>query len=295
MKYVHSVSVVAFALVLVACGGTGSGGSTHTATTTTTNNIPTGAHIECVVLAPTTFDNGTLSDGQQFIYQDPEDIESQDQVQFELVYYDANGRHVLPATGWGTSDTANIYGTITFDDGIFIASNSQTSTAQAVSCVYSNTVFSAQYEVLPRQVRLRGVVTDSVTKAGLSGVEVDFYGPQNPNVAGSAIIFTGRVISAIDGSFRASIPSYTTAFTLVNKTLPAGFERFIQFDGGYYATSQVGCYSPLPAYPVGEQFMIDYTNPKPQTNGTILLLPSSVGEPPDLACSAFSSARPKKK
>ncbi|HWD41753.1 MAG TPA: hypothetical protein VG944_23125 [Fimbriimonas sp.] len=290
MKHVYLLAGAAFALVLVACGGSGGGNSSANGgangTTSGLPVAPAGAHVEAVVSAPTTFDNGSQTNGQQFIYQDPTNIEAQDQVTFQLVYEDSDGtRHVLPTNNWSTTDTSSTFGTLIYNSGTFAANTAQTTTAQTVATLYNGITYSTQYDILPRQVRLRGQVLADDTKAPLAGVEIDFYGPENPLDPTSTLVFRGHVMTAFDGTFRASIPSSVTNFYLANASLPKGYQnkRYYRYKGSYFHTNDITCFAALPAYANGERFMIDYTNPNLATNGTILLL--SDKEPtPSAAC-----------
>ena len=306
MKHVHLLAGASLALVLIACGGSdsvinnnGAGtGNNSGATGTGTTINPAALHIEAVVLNPTSFDNGSMTGGQTFIIQDLTNIESEDQIQLELVYYDSSGnRIVISPGGWSSSDTQSQYGQLTYNSGIFVASNAQNLTPLTFSTTYNGYTYSAYYDVLPRQVRLRGMVRAADTSAPVYGAEVDFYGPQNPTVNGSPLVFVGKVISAYDGTFRASIPPSATNFTVTNAsvaTLPApGYQRIEVFQGAQYPTGQLTCMAPVQTYTDGERFMIDFSNSNNWTNGTVNLV--SANEPdsklPSSGCSVSATYR----
>lgn len=366
MKNLHLFAALGVAILLVACGGSSTSstsGSTSALTTGTTSttgttgtssgslSAPSGTHIEAIVSHLTTFDTAFKSQGIVFQYQDLATIQSLDQIQFQLVYYNGAGtRVVLPTDQWTSSDTSQLYGTLSYNSGTYVAGNATTPNPLVIQAVYNNATFTANYSVVARQVRLRGLVESDVTHTRLSGIEVDFYGFSNitndtpyavqtvdavdslgglhPYTAysyptaynGSNLVFLGKTTTQADGTIRGSVPSGTYGFTLVNSTLPLGYQRIFRFKGQLYNTSDLnplglapiptplpivtppagGLPNPLP-YPIsaavraelpllnnylpnGEYYLSNYTgNTNPVTNGTIELIPNSetVGTPPN--------------
>ena len=303
MKHVHLLAGLSLAVVLIACGGSdnllnnnGTAGNTTSGSVGITPLNPAVIHIEAVVLNPTTYDDGAMTGGQTFIVQDLNNIESEDQIEFQLAYEDSQGRHVINPGNWLSSDTANTYGTLTYNSGIFIASSAQNLHPLTITTEYNGFTYSSFYSVLPRQVRLRGMVVANDTHTPVFGAEVDFYGPQNPTISGSPLVFRGKVTSAYDGTFRASIPPSTSSFTVTNASISAlvpAFQRYMEYLNQYYQTDDSTCYAPLQTYQNGERFMIDFTNPNPVTNGTVTLVSGAQPTPTTTACSISTSVKPK--
>jgi hypothetical protein len=238
-----------------------------------------------------------MTGGQTFIVQDLNNIESLDQIQLQLAYEDAEGRHVINPGNWSTSDTAGTYGQLTYNSGIFVASSAQNLNPLLFATNFDGYTYSATYSVLPRQVRLRGIVKTADTQLPLFGAEVDFYGPQNPTVNGSPLVFRGKADSAYDGTFRASIPPSTTAFTVTNASLallPVSVQRYMEYLGNVYQTGVLTCDAPLQTYTDGERFMIDFSNTNPLTNGTVCIFSTAQATPTVNGCSATSALRPLK-
>jgi hypothetical protein len=278
MKNLHLLAVGAAALVLAACGGSsGSSNSSSTATTSTTS-LPVGVtpRIEAIVTHLTSYDTATFN-GKTVTWQlqDLNTIQALDQIQFQLVYYTASGsRVVLPTDQWTSSDTAQTFGTLAFNNGNFQAANATSPSPLTVSVIYNNHVYSSVYAVVPRQVRERGLIESyGSTSTTLAGVEVDFYGFEDlsddtpyavqmvqdqteadNNIAGtyteyvfpttannSGLVFLGRTVTQSDGTFRASIPAGTYGFTILNSSLPKGYEtkRIFQYRGQFYNTGDL--------------------------------------------------------
>jgi hypothetical protein len=214
-------------------------------------------------MSPATIDNGSESNGQKFVLQDPATIQATDQVQFQLVYYNSSGaRVVLPTDQWSTSDTTQSYGVLSYNNGDFAASTAKTPAPLTISVIYQDKTYSANYQVLPRQVRERGVLQSDTTHMPLSGVEVDFYGfsditndtpyavqaavdtegnpyteyafPTQPNITN--LVFLGKTTTQSDGTFRASVPAGTYGFTLLSSSVPVGYQRIFRYRGNLYNT-----------------------------------------------------------
>jgi hypothetical protein len=281
MRNLHLFAAAGAAFVLAGCGGGGSGssGSTVSTSTGTTVAAPSSTHIEAIVSHLTSYDTVTVNGKTvvQWLYQDPTTIQALDQIQFQLVYYTAsNTRVVLPTDQWTTSDTNSSYGTIAYNNGNFQAANATTPAPQTVSVVYNDRVYSTSWDVVPRQVRERGLVqSDASSHTPLKGIEIDFYGfsnlqndtpwdgtivqdqnntgnyieytyPTIPNT--SSVVFLGRATTQVDGTFRGSVPAGTYGFTLANNSLPSGYQRIFRYRGQLYNTGDITPYglAPLP-------------------------------------------------
>ena len=194
------------------------------------------------------------------------------------------------ATGFTTSDTANLYGTLTYDRGVFVATGAQTQSAQTITVTYNGTSYYNQYDVLPHQARVRGRLIAHDTGKPVAGVEIDFYGPSSANNSG--LVLRGKVITQADGTFQASVPARslvgsqpfdaTTSMQINNATLPASYQQFFQYNGNIYQTGTISCVAPLELPGTTEAFG-DQTSSTPglvQGNNDLLSVTQCSGTTP---------------
>lgn len=285
MKHGHSLAVALLALTLSACGG-GGGGSSSTGSPVGLTGTP---RVEAV-LTDTSLD-------PNFSYQDPLNLQTGDGVTFQLVSYSSSGeRTVLAPDGWRTTDTNSTYG-ILASNGVFTAGNSAmpTGSKYIVTATFGGRDYSSYYVINPRQVRLRGKVLAEADSADQSvnpvyGLTVNFYGPRNPDDPSSATVIVATVHTAVDGTFRASIPSSATGFSIDPASVPGPYYASFRYLGARYDAGSTFC---MPTFPVpfadGDRTLLDSENSDPTTNGTILLTPKTLfpdGKPDPDGCSA---------
>lgn len=297
MKQFYSVAAALVALALAGCAGSGSSSSSNKAVGATTEprveavvrltqaDIVTsaqGKYSDADLLDPTKIQPSDLVDPLHFGIQDPFNIQASEDVYFELVNYTTatDGtitRHILPSGNWTVNDSTGLAGSVAVNSGLFTAGAQQTTSTEAVTAYVNGVTYGTNYGIKPRQVRLIGKVLGEDATA-IMGVTVDFYAPQDPNDATSPLQLIGQVKTAYDGSFRASVPTYTNVtLQLENATVPAKYWRSFTYNGVRYDTGTTLCTAPVPAslLQVGERNMVDTSITDITTNGTIVLAPKS--------------------
>ena len=203
-------SVIVLATVLGCAGSDSTTGGPITPTLT----IVTEPRVEAV----TTVGRADLPG-----FVDPLNIQTGEQVQFQLVGYTAdNVRVVLPVNDWGTSDDTNTFGQIANNSGVFLASDRQTPTVQYVRARYNDKDYFAEYQVRPRAIRVGGAVLSQTTRLPLRGIELRFYSDLGQEV--------GRAVTQYDGTFMAAVPNTATFFQVNNNTLPTDYFRLVRFN-----------------------------------------------------------------
>jgi hypothetical protein len=277
MKHAYTFAGICVIATLTACAGTGGGtSSTTTMTGVSTNTVRIETQIPASSTIPPIDQIGPSSCPLTFSLVDPTNIESGDTFQFVLASYDANGNRsvITAATGFSTSDSAGLYGGLTYDEGIFSASTAQTQTAQTINVTYNGQTYYAQYDVLPHQARVRGRLLSHATGDPIPNVEIDFYGPPSLAAVQQAaangtlvtLVLRGKVVTQADGTFQASVPARissldfdpTEYMQINNATLPTGYQRFFSYDGLVYATGTVSAAaaapieSPITGLPFGD-------------------------------------------
>ena len=207
------------ALALAACGGNGNGGNRDNTTDTSSLGATGDLRVEAVLTNPNL--------DPDYIYQDPLNIQANDNVTFQLVSYSGSGdsvtRNVVPTQAsvdggvtFTTTDTTSVGGSLSITDGLFTAANTDSGTRQYIlTANYQGNAYNVQYRVNPRlnQARVRGRVVDE-NGGGVYNALVEFYEPRNPMDTTSRQILVSRVRTAIDGTFRASVPVASTTGTL---------------------------------------------------------------------------------
>ena len=218
MKHGNAWAIGLLALTLTACGGNG---SNDRKTSTNTDNLGlTGDYRVEAVLTDKTLD-------PDYIYQDPLNLEAGDNVTFLLVNYSGSGssatRSVVPTqsftadgVSFTTNDTTARAGALSPTDGIFTAASTDSGSRQyIVTARYQGAAFNTLYQINPRlnQVRVRGKVVDSSSN-GVYNAVVEFYEPRNPLDTESRQVRVATVRTAVDGTFRASVPIPSITNTL---------------------------------------------------------------------------------
>ena len=210
MKHGNAWAIGLLALTLAACGGNGDH-KDRTSTDTNDLGLTSDYRVEAV-LTDRTLD-------PDYIYQDPLNLQANDNVTFQLVNYSGSGanatRSVVPTqssseggVSFSTNDTTGRAGSLSPTDGIFTAASSDSGARQyIVTARYRGAAFNALYQVNPRinQVRVRGKVVDSSSN-GVYNAIVEFYEPRNTLDTNSRQIRVATVRTAIDGTYRASVP-----------------------------------------------------------------------------------------
>ena len=199
-------AALVLALTALGCGGSSTGSSTSTVGA---SGLTT-PQIEAQVFTSST------ATGSAPVVEDTLNIQTGELVEFQVVAYDSAGvRHVLGATNWTWSDSANSYGTLDPASGLFAVGSAATPSRQIVNARYNGATVAAYYNVNPYQSRVIGQVIASDTKAGVRGVGVTFYASDNT--------VAGYTLSSYDGTFRASVRANAVKFSVDPTTLGTGY------------------------------------------------------------------------
>jgi len=284
MKHVQKITVAMLAVAIWGCGGSGGGSSSPT---TTLNLNP---RVEAIVtvqrtnlMHPDQWTDAQLNDPTNlavkadlidptvFGVQDPKNIEIGESMTFQLVNYTPDGvRHILSGVAFANSDSSSSFGVLAANTGQFIAGNAPTTAPLFVSASFNGQVYSVEYDLKIRQVRVLGTVLDGGTNAAdLAGSQVQFFDG------------TGKLVDTVtiqfDGSIRASVPTVTATFTVFGDSLPDTFYHSFTYGGLQYDASATGC---VPSMPTGLNIG---TTTLP---ATILVTPRVAGQatPPSTGC-----------
>jgi len=295
MKQVQKFSVALLAMLAIGCGG-GGNGSVH---------VPGGIlngtpRVEAIVkvlrtnlMHPSLWTDAQLADPTNmavkadlinptvFGVQDPNDIECNEQITFQLVSYASDGtRNILPGVTFVSSDATGVYGNLAGNTGDYLAGNAATppppgntmiATPLTLSAMYNGTQYSALYQLKIDQVRVLGTVLAQGTNADqLVGTKVQFFNSAGALVDSTTVQF--------DGSFRASVPVVATSFTILADTIPDSFYHSFNYLGLQYDAGVVTCFAPLPTGLVTGTTSLA---------GTIFVSPrvANQGTPPSTGCS----------
>lgn len=302
MKHGHSFAIAILALALAACGG--SGGNDRN-----TGDEPVGLTNEPRVEA--ILEDPSLDPG--FLYQDPLNLQTGDTVRFQLVNYTNGGstRNVLAADRFSTDDTRNDSGQLDPTIGVFRAANASVGNRQyTVGARFQGITYTANYQIKPRQIRLRGKVLAQGTGNPVYNATIDFYAPRNPSDTSTSQVIIATVRSSYDGTFRVSIPAFNddvdTAqeanaaaqirFTVRATNLPDGYFRSFRFNGLQYDAGSNVCRPTLLSRDTvtdpdtGEQVFLPFKSgdrylvtqgDDAEAAGVIQLAPESLGEKPE--------------
>jgi len=284
MMHVQKFTVAMLALIVVGCGGGGNGAPPVVNPGVTTPTVEAVVKVLRTNLQhPNNWTDAQLVNPQTpglqpdlinptvFGIQDPTNIQCNEQVVFQVVTYSADGtRNILPAT-FATSDAAGTYGNLATNTGDFLAGNSSTSSPLSVSGTVNGASYSAFYDIKVDQVRLLGQVLAQGTNANqLAGSLIQFF-----NATGGLV---DTVTVASNGTFRASVPTVATSFTIVPDTLPATFYHSFNYLGLQYDSGVVSCFAPLPTgLSAGTVSLPNVIYVSPRVSGQ--------GTPPSTGCS----------
>ncbi len=295
MKHGHSFAIGILAFALAACGGSGNGGSGSSVVGLTST-----PRVEVVLTDP------TLDPG--YPYMDPLSLQTGDRVQFQLVNYsgstDAPTRNVLVASSFRTTDSTGVGGVFSTSDGVFSAATTDTGGRDyIVTARYLDQDYSTFYTVNARQIRLHGKVVAEGTGLPVYNATVDFYGLRNPLDSTSQTVVIASVHTAVDGTYKVSIPAFNDSvgtaaeanaapkitFTVRDSALPDGYYGSFIYKTTRYDAGSTVCrptlISAIPSsddssvflpFKSGERFIIDTTDSDATTNGTIVLTPKTL-------------------
>lgn len=284
MKYLQAYAAAVMALLLIGCGGSdGKGGTTPV----DNGNLGT-PHVEAIVEVsraslqhPNNFTDAQLLDPtNQAVYndllpaaktvfglQDPLNFQIGENFVFQLVAYDktTGARVILPASFF-SNDIDGTYGLLGQNSGNFNASSVATADDQTLYATYQGVSYESKYAVRPRQARVVGKVLSTDTNTPQAGVELLFYTSTGQ--------FVGKVVTAADGSYRASVPTSAFEFTINGNSINPGNWREFMFNSLTFDASNADCRAVLPALQQGTQVL-----------GTIFLTPRTLAEPALTGCS----------
>jgi hypothetical protein len=249
-----AAALMALAL-LIGCAGSDDGSNTTTGVLTgtprieavvkidRTNLIDPSKYTDAELRDPTLVNPNDLINPTLYGVQDPRNIQTGEQYWFQLVRYNDLGQREILSDNltWQLSDQR--YAELGTNSGLFLAGNNATQTNQFVYAFYNGTRYEARYEINPRQVRLIGIVLQEGTNQPLPGVELFFF-----DNFGTLV---GQAASSYDGTFRASLPTNTVAFTPTVESIPTTFFQSFVYDGLRYSVGFPQCKAPLPALEVG--------------------------------------------
>jgi hypothetical protein len=262
---ITAASVVVF---IAGCGGSGSS-SSNTTQPPPSNLGP--ARIEAIVLVstanlknPTEFTPAQLLDPTNqavkkdllnptvFGFQDTQNFQTNEDYVFQLAAYgtpssgNPYGRVILPAT-FSSSDTIGQFGTLAANSGVFLAAGSATTTPLSVYATYGGQDYSGTYSIKPRQGRVIGSIIVQGARQAVPGIGLNFY-DANGNL-------TDSITTAVDGTFRASMPIASVSMTLDPHTIPLSMYGLFEFVGQIYTAGDPGCRAILPTLTVGTQLL----------------------------------------
>jgi len=284
MKYLQAYAAAVMALLLIGCGGSdGKGGKPPVEN----SNLGT-PRIEAIVQVsraslehPDNFTDEELLDPTNqsvyadlrtaaktvFGYQDPLNFQIGENFVFQLVAYDnvTGERVVLPAT-FRSNDNTGVYGVLGQNSGTFEASNAATADNQTLFASYKGLNYQTQFAVRPRQSRIVGKVLTSDTNTGVAGVELLFYTNSG--------LFAGKVTTAPDGTYRASVPNSASEYTVNGNTIPSSQWREFTYNSLTFDASNADCRATLPALAEGTIVL-----------GSIFLTPRTAEQPALTGCS----------
>ncbi len=226
MKKLHLFLAAIGALILLGCGGSNNGTQTFSGNPAS----PSTPRVEAVLRSDPS------------VVVDPQDIETGDEIVFELVNYTGSPgnltRNVLSPVTWRSSDVNSNFGNLASNSGLYLAGDQPMASRAIVGGTFAGTEYSGFYQIHSREVRLSGVVQDENTNAPIGGITLQFYDGDNNLV--------GQVTSAFDGTFRASIPVSAVSFQVSPDSVGLAYYPSYTFDGLRYDASDAACRAPLP-------------------------------------------------
>ncbi len=301
MKQVQKFAYAMLALAAIGCGGSGNGTSTTASTVTTST-----PRIEAIVkvlptnlLHPSQWTAAQLLNPQTpglqadlinpnvFGVQDPNNFQAGEQYVFQLVSYTTTAagvvRNILSNVSFASTDPTNLYGNLANNTGDFSAGTNKTTSTLSVTAESKNSNYMASYSIQTDQVRLIGTVLAQGTNANqLAGTKLNFYD-------GTGLL-VGSVTVEYDGTFRASVPTTATGFTVVADSVPGTFYQSYNYLSTQYDAGVSGC-DGTATLPVG------LTVGTATLAGPVYVAPkvANQGPPPSTGCLAIDTVREKKK
>lgn len=274
MKHLTLFVAAVMALVVAGCGGSGGGDNGG-------NNPPDGTlgtpRVEAVVRIertnlkdPTKYTDDELADPQvvspddlivptAYGVQDIQNFQTGETYYFQLVAYSDTGRRVILDARFTSSDSEQKYGLVG-DSGLYQASNVPTPEPATVTAMYNDVRYSAPYRVYERRVRAIGKVFVEGTSAPLDGATVEFYNSEG--------MLVSSVVSAYDGSYRASVPLSATFLTVNSQKLPSNYYASYIMNGLRYDAGDADCRTP-----------VSFTSTGPAEVDPIYVTPRVQGQP----------------
>lgn len=237
MKRVLLFSLGIVALLTSGCGGSGGGSSSTDSTANLgtpqieaivkierTNLVNQSQYTDEELLDPTVVDPDDLIVPTIYGVQDLDNFQTNETYVLQLVAYNSvtGARVILPAS-FRTGDTDFTYGNLG-NSGLYTASDISTISSVGVWATYNNQTYSSTYQLKEQRLRYIGKVVLE-TGAVAKGVKVNFYDSNG--------LSTGTVVSAYDGTFRASLASTTVAFSIDPHSETQGRNNF-SFGGTTY-------------------------------------------------------------
>jgi len=242
--------VIALFGQIMGCGGGGGGGSSASTGGTT----------------------GALHSLQATLYLqpsntmlDPRSLLVGDQGQLEITGRDSNNNLVVvAASGWATNAPPNV---ATISSGGAITANGASTSTYTISVKYGGLTYSASLAVAVAQSIVTGVVNNGTNAVQFAAVDIF-------NASGTSV---GTAYTARDGTFRASVPSTATQFTVDMAVADPG--NTIYFDVFAYGPASniavylenKACLANLPALTAGGATPLA---------SAVVLYPKSTGLPP---------------
>ena len=186
-KRLEQFSVLALIALLAGCGGGGGGGGGSNPTTTYT-----GYQVTLVVASNPSqmVDAGTLFVG--------------DSIQLEITARDKKGNLVtIPVSGWNTTAPSSV-ATIS-SSGLLTAVGVSGGSSYTVSVNVGGKIFQTPISIVTKQNVVTGFVRNT-SNAGIQNVGVAFYDSTKKELV--------QTKTTRDGTFRVSVPSSATRFTI---------------------------------------------------------------------------------
>jgi len=262
MKLAPGFMAFSLAAILIGCAGQGN----DSGSTGSTGGLPTPS-ADTVVEAIVAPGGSIPSDPASYVYQDPQNIEANQTVQFQLASYDSAGkRTILPATDWSSSDTSSSYGSLGLNSGLYIAGSVPTVAPFFVGTSYLGKKYYAPYSVKPRQATLVASVVNSADGKTVRGVMLEFYDSDG--------VLVGKVQQPNVGVFRASVPLNAKKMLVISESIPSSFRKVFEYNSLGYQAGDISCSVTLPTLTVG-------TN---NLDSNILLVPKTAPEPDLTGC-----------
>jgi len=210
--------LLSLSVLLVGCGGGGGGGGGGGSTT--------GQYTSLGVTGYTT--------NSQML--DPHDLIPGDVIQLDITGFNSkNVLVVLPVSGWRTNAPSSV---ATLGSGGLLTAVSASPTTYTIEVTVAGTTYTSGLVVTAQHDLITGLVRNP--SDGIGSAIVDFY-----NAAGHQV---GQAYTSRDGTFRASVPSTSTKFTIdMSAADPGNYYYYPQFTyGNEEYLEATTCLTPLP-------------------------------------------------